>query len=155
MQPKISLETTIKDCYFGAFNQDIPNGEIKIQDLIKLTGEQAAKEYGYKYSLLKEIVLVLASCNLYFSDCNETMRSDIHSYIQAIRPKHLSLTIEELDFSVRTFNCLKRAGIETVEDLTNRTYEDMIKVRNLGKRSLEEIIEKLDSLGVSLKEDEE
>ena len=65
------------------------------------------------------------------------------------------MTIEELDMSVRSFNCLKRAGIDTVEDLTNRTEEDMIKVRNLGKKSLEEVIQKLQSLGLSLKKSED
>ena len=65
------------------------------------------------------------------------------------------MTIEELDMSVRSFNCLKRAGIDTVEDLTNRTEEDMIKVRNLGKKSLEEVIQKLHSLGLDLKKEEE
>lgn len=67
----------------------------------------------------------------------------------------LEMTIEELDMSVRSFNCLKRAGIDTVEDLTNRTEEDMIKVRNLGKKSLEEVIQKLHSLGLDLKHEEE
>ena len=67
----------------------------------------------------------------------------------------LEMTIEELDMSVRSFNCLKRAGIDTVEDLTNRTEEDMIKVRNLGKKSLEEVIQKLHSLGLSLKSEED
>ena len=69
--------------------------------------------------------------------------------------KVLEMTIEELDMSVRSFNCLKRAGIDTVEDLTNRTEEDMIKVRNLGKKSLEEVIQKLHSLGLDLKREEE
>ena len=67
----------------------------------------------------------------------------------------LEMTIEELDLSVRSFNCLKRAGIDTVEDLINRTEEDMIKVRNLGRKSLEEVIQKLASLGLSLKKEEE
>ncbi len=67
----------------------------------------------------------------------------------------LQTTIEELDMSVRSFNCLKRAGIDTVADLTNRTEEDMIKVRNLGKKSLEEVIQKLQSLGLSLKKTED
>ena len=67
----------------------------------------------------------------------------------------MKMTIEELDMSVRSFNCLKRAGIDTVEDLTNRTEEDMIKVRNLGKKSLEEVIQKLQSLGLSLKKSED
>ena len=71
------------------------------------------------------------------------------------KEKVLEMTIEELDMSVRSFNCLKRAGIDTVEDLTNRTEEDMIKVRNLGKKSLEEVIQKLRSLGLDLKKDEE
>jgi len=72
-----------------------------------------------------------------------------------IKEKVLEITIEELDMSVRSFNCLKRAGIDTVEDLTNKTEEDMIKVRNLGKKSLEEVIQKLQSLGLSLKKEEE
>ena len=71
------------------------------------------------------------------------------------KEKVLEMTIEELDMSVRSFNCLKRAGIDTVEDLTNRTEEDMIKVRNLGKKSLEEVIQKLHSLGLDLKREEE
>ena len=71
------------------------------------------------------------------------------------KEKVLEMTIEELDMSVRSFNCLKRAGIDTVEDLTNRTEEDMIKVRNLGKKSLEEVIQKLHSLGLDLRKEEE
>lgn len=74
---------------------------------------------------------------------------------ETIKEKVLEMTIEELDMSVRSFNCLKRAGIDTVEDLTNRTEEDMIKVRNLGKKSLEEVIYKLHSLGLDLKKEEE
>lgn len=69
--------------------------------------------------------------------------------------KILETTIEELDLSVRSFNCLKRAGISTVEDLTNKTEEDMIKVRNLGKKSLDEVIQKLEALGVSLKKSDD
>ena len=65
------------------------------------------------------------------------------------------MTIEELDMSIRSFNCLKRAGIDTVEDLISKREEDMIKVRNLGRKSLEEIIQKLNSLGLSLRKDEE
>ena len=71
------------------------------------------------------------------------------------KEKVLEMTIEELDMSVRSFNCLKRAGINTVEDLINKTEEDMIKVRNLGKKSLEEVIAKLHSLGLDLKHEEE
>jgi DNA-directed RNA polymerase subunit alpha len=71
------------------------------------------------------------------------------------KEKVLEMTIEELDMSVRSFNCLKRAGIDTVEDLTNMTEEKMIHVRNLGKKSLEEVIQKLHSLGLDLKKEEE
>jgi len=71
------------------------------------------------------------------------------------KEKVLEMTIEELDLSVRSFNCLKRAGINTVEDLTNKTEEEMMKVRNLGIKSLEEVIEKLHSLGLDLSSGEE
>lgn len=67
------------------------------------------------------------------------------------RNKLLDMTIEELELSVRAYNCLKRAGINTVEDLVNKTEEEMMKVRNLGKKSLEEVIQKLESLGLGLK----
>ena len=69
--------------------------------------------------------------------------------------KILEMTIEELDLSVRSFNCLKRAGINTVEDLTNRTEEDMMRVRNLGRKSLEEVIAKLESMNLTLRKDDE
>ena len=71
------------------------------------------------------------------------------------KEKVLEMTIEELELSVRSFNCLKRAGISTVEDLTNKSESEMMKVRNLGKKSLEEVTEKLHSLGLDFaKEDE-
>lgn len=69
--------------------------------------------------------------------------------------KTLEMTIEELDLSVRSFNCLKRAGINTVEDLINKTEEDMMKVRNLGRKSLDEVVAKLESLGFTLHKDDE
>lgn len=71
------------------------------------------------------------------------------------KEKVLEMTIEELDLSVRSFNCLKRAGINTVEDLINKSEEDMMKVRNLGRKSLEEVISKLNSLGFNLSKEEE
>lgn len=71
------------------------------------------------------------------------------------KEKMLEMTVEELDLSVRSYNCLKRANINTVEELTERTIEDMMKVRNLGKKSLEEVQQKLASLNLSLKESEE
>lgn len=71
------------------------------------------------------------------------------------KEKALEMTIEELDLSVRSFNCLKRAGINTVEDLINKSEDEMMKVRNLGRKSLEEVIAKLDSLGFKFLKDDE
>jgi DNA-directed RNA polymerase subunit alpha len=71
------------------------------------------------------------------------------------KEKALEMTIEELDLSVRSYNCLKRAGINTVEELIQKTEEDMMKVRNLGKKSLEEVDHKLRALGLGLKKSEE
>ncbi|MBR2442257.1 MAG: DNA-directed RNA polymerase subunit alpha [Clostridia bacterium] len=67
----------------------------------------------------------------------------------------LRMAIEEMDLSVRSYNCLKRANIHTVEDLTKKTEDDMLKVRNLGRKSLEEVIQKLDSYGLALKQQED
>ena len=69
--------------------------------------------------------------------------------------KVLEMNIDELELSVRSYNCLKRAGINTVEELTNKTPEDMMKVRNLGRKSLEEVLAKLKELGLSLNSSEE
>lgn len=71
------------------------------------------------------------------------------------KDKILDMTIEELDMSVRSYNCLKRAGINTVQELTQRTEEDMMKVRNLGRKSLEEVMEKLSELQLSLRKAED
>lgn len=71
------------------------------------------------------------------------------------KEKVLEMTIEELDLSVRSFNCLKRAGINTVEDLISKSEDEMMKVRNLGRKSLEEVISKLESLGFKLSKDDE
>ena len=71
------------------------------------------------------------------------------------KEKVLEMSIDELELSVRSYNCLKRAGINTVEELTNRTPEDMMKVRNLGRKSLEEVLAKLKELGLELSQGEE
>ncbi len=71
------------------------------------------------------------------------------------KEKVLETTIEELDLTVRSYNCLKRAAINTVEDLTNKTPDEMMKVRNLGKKSLEEVINKLNGMGLSFRISEE
>ena len=71
------------------------------------------------------------------------------------KEKVLGMSIEELDLSVRSYNCLKRAGINTVEDLANKTEDEMMKVRNLGRKSLEEVLNKMAELGLSLKPSDE
>jgi DNA-directed RNA polymerase subunit alpha len=71
------------------------------------------------------------------------------------KEKALEMSIEELELSVRSFNCLKRAAINTVEELTRKTEEDMMKVRNLGKKSLDEVKHKLEELGLGLKPSDE
>ena len=70
------------------------------------------------------------------------------------KKKMLEMTIEELDLSVRSYNCLKRAGINTVQELTNKSEPEMIKVRNLGRKSLEEVKVKLHDLGLGLRKDD-
>ena len=83
--------------------------------------------------------------------------SDVNIMVEKeedLKEKVLEMTVEELDLSVRSFNCLKRANINTVEELTQKSEEDMMKVRNLGKKSLEEVQNKLAELGLSLREEE-
>ena len=92
-----------------------------------------------------------------FTDLSDTIgaSSTVVEHVDNTHDKVLDMTIEELDLSVRSFNCLKRAGINTVEELCNRTPEDMMKVRNLGRKSLEEVVQKLNSLGFSLQKEDE
>ena len=87
-----------------------------------------------------------------FTDLSEVMgkSSTVAETTEKTQDKVLELTIEELDLSVRSFNCLKRANINTVADLISKTEEDMMKVRNLGRKSLEEVINKLAMMGLSL-----
>ena len=91
-----------------------------------------------------------------FTDLSETVgsRSTVVEKTETQRDKVLDLTIEELDLSVRSFNCLKRANINTVADLISKTEDDMMKVRNLGRKSLEEVINKLAMMGLSLADDD-
>ena len=87
-----------------------------------------------------------------FTDLSDSIgsRSTVVEKVETQRDKVLEMTIEELDLSVRSFNCLKRANINTVEDLINKTQDEMIKVRNLGRKSLEEVEHKLAMMGLSL-----
>ena len=91
-----------------------------------------------------------------FTDLSDTlsMKSTVVEKAETQRDKVLELTIEELDLSVRSFNCLKRANINTVEDLISKTEDEMMKVRNLGRKSLEEVINKLAMMGLHLADEE-
>ena len=94
--------------------------------------------------------------NLFVNLTDDAKKAEIMVERQeTIKEKVLEMTIEDLDLSVRSFNCLKRAGIDTVEDLTKKTESEMIKVRNLGKKSLEEVVQKLQSLGLTLKQEDD
>ena len=151
--PVDSIYTPVLKCNYTVENTRVGN----VTDYDKLTlevltdGTISAKE---AISLAAKILNEHLSLFIDLSD--DAKKAEIMVDRQeTIKEKVLEMTIEELDMSVRSFNCLKRAGIDTVEDLTNRTEEDMIKVRNLGKKSLEEVIQKLHSLGLSLKKDED
>ena len=91
-----------------------------------------------------------------FTDLSETVanKTTVVEKAESHRDKVLEMTIEELDLSVRSFNCLKRANINNVEDLISRTGEDMMKVRNMGRKSLEEVQNKLAMMGLSLASDD-
>ncbi len=91
-----------------------------------------------------------------FTNLSETMRAatTVVEKTETPQDKVLNLTIEELDLSVRSFNCLKRANINTVQDLISKTEEEMMKVRNLGRKSLEEVINKLAMMGLTLSHEE-
>ena len=91
-----------------------------------------------------------------FTDLSDTIgsKSTVVEKPETQRDKVLEMTIEELDLSVRSFNCLKRANINTVEDLISKTEDEMIKVRNLGRKSLEEVIHKLAMMGLALQSEE-
>ena len=99
---------------------------------------------------------ILVDHFMLFTDLSESGRnaSTVVEKAEAQRDKVLEMTIEELDMSVRSFNCLKRANINTVEDLISKTQDEMMKVRNLGRKSLEEVINKLAMMGLSLADDE-
>ena len=99
---------------------------------------------------------ILCDHFMLFTDLSDTVgtRSTVVDKPEATRDKVLDMTIEELDLSVRSFNCLKRANINTVADLISKTEDEMMKVRNLGRKSLEEVINKLAMMGLALAKEE-
>ena len=115
------------------------NGTIKPDDAVSL----AAK-------IMNELLMLFVDLSEDAKNTEILVEKEVNK-----KEKVLEMTIEELDLSVRSYNCLKRAGINTVEDLTNKSEEDMMKVRNLGRKSLEEVINKLNGLGLYLKKEED
>ena len=96
--------------------------------------------------------ILVEHLNMFVELTDEAMNMEVMSEVQQdTGNKVLDMTIEELDLSVRSYNCLKRDGIQTVQELANKTEDDMIKVRNLGKKSLKEVKEKLLELGLGFK----
>lgn len=115
------------------------NGTLSAREVISLSGKLIQDHI----NLFVELVENMAEMNILVSKEEDQ------------QTKVLEMTIEDMDLSVRSFNCLKRAGISTVEDLTKKSESELAKVKNLGKRSLEEVQEKLNSYGLSLRNDEE
>ena len=155
------LKTIYTDSIFTpvyAANYTVENTRVgNITDYDKLTLEVTTNGIVNAKEAVSLAAKILSDhLSLFIELSSETKNTEIMvDREETIKEKVLEMTIEELDMSVRSFNCLKRAGIDTVEDLINKTEEDMIKVRNLGKKSLEEVIQKLNSLGLSLKPSEE
>ena len=116
------------------------NGSIKANEAVSLS----AKILIEHFELFLELTEGASETESFMAEKGDTTNEKV-----------LNMTIEELDLSVRSFNCLKRAGINTVEDLINKSEEDMMKVRNLGRKSLEEVIAKLNSFGYTLKKNDE
>ncbi|MEG1743518.1 MAG: DNA-directed RNA polymerase subunit alpha [Clostridia bacterium] len=148
-----SIFTPVKNCNFEVKSTRVGN----ITDYDKLTFQLTTNGIiNAKEAVSLAAKILSEHLNLFIELSDEAKKAEIMvDREETIKEKVLEMTIEELDMSVRSFNCLKRAGIDTVEDLTNRTEEDMIKVRNLGKKSLEEVIQKLQSLGLSLKKSDD
>lgn len=115
------------------------NGTISSKEIISL----AAKLLNEHINLFVELVESMQSTSILVS----REEDKVH--------KLMTMSIEDMDLSVRSYNCLKRAGINTVEDLIHKSEDDMLKVKNLGRKSLDEVIHKLESLGLSLKTREE
>ena len=128
----------------------------QVTDYDKLTIEVWTNGTILPKEALASAAQILTNNMRLFIDLTETVvHVDYAEQEDDKKEKVLEMTIEELDLSVRAFNCLKRAGINTVAELVQRNQEDMMKVRNLGKKSLEEVEQKLVALGLSLKSSEE
>ena len=152
--PIDSIFTPVKKVNFNVENTRVGN----VTDYDKLTlevwtnGAVTPKE---AISQSAQILTEQLALFVNLTETGETREVVISPDLSDKKEKLLEMNIEDLDLSVRSFNCLKRAQVNTVEDLVNKTEEDMMKVRNLGRKSLEEVICKLESMGFSLKKSEE
>jgi len=117
----------------------ITNGTVSAKEVVSLSAK-LMNEYN---CLFIELVENMANSSILVS----REEDKVH--------KLLVMSVEDMDLSVRSYNCLKRAGINTVEDLIKKTEDDMLKVKNLGRKSLDEVIHKLESLGLGLKTNED
>ncbi len=152
--PVDSIYTPVLKTNFSVENTRV--GQITDKDRLTLevwtNGIITANE---AVSLAAKVLIEHMELFLNLSEVAQDTQSIMAEKGDTAKEKVLDMTIEELDLSVRSFNCLKRAGINTVEDLIYKTEEDMMKVRNLGRKSLEEVIAKLNSFGFSLSSEEE
>ena len=139
-------------------NYSVENTRVgQMVDLDKLTIELWTDGSLEPYEALSLAAKVLTEHLKLFVDLSETAKNTqiMVEKEENKKEKILEMPIEELELSVRSFNCLKRSGISTVEDLTNKSENDMMKVKNLGKKSLDEVIAKLRDLGLDLRKEEE
>ena len=139
-------------------NYNVENTRVgQMVDYDKLTIELWTDGSFEPYEALSLAAKVLTEHLKLFVDLSETAKNTqiMVEKEEDQKEKTLEMPIEELELSVRSFNCLKRSGVSTVGDLTKRTENDMMKVKNLGKKSLEEVIEKLHNLGLDLMKEEE
>lgn len=151
--PIDSIYTPVLKCNYTVENTRVGQRTDYEKLIIEIwtNGTISAKEaVSYAAKILIERLQLFAELS------NETNPQELmETKEESRKDKVLEMTIEELELSVRSFNCLKRAGLNTVEDLVNKSQEDMMKVRNLGKKSFDEVIAKLQSLGVGLMSSEE
>ena len=139
-------------------NYSIENTRVgQMVDYDKLTIEVWTDGSLKPFEALSLAAKVMVSHLELFIDLSETARNTqvMVEKEESKKEKVLEMSIEDLELSVRSFNCLKRAGISTVEDLATKTEEDMMKVRNLGKKSLDEVTNKLHSLGLDFAKEED
>lgn len=151
--PIDSIFTPVKKVNYVVENTRVGN----VTDYDKLTlevwtngGVTPEEAISYSAKILTEQLSLFVNLNM-----EDTMPEVSADKDSGKKEKVLEMNIEELDLSVRSYNCLKRAGVNTVEDLVCKSEDEMMKVRNLGKKSLEEVLQKLESMGLNLKNLEE